>query len=38
VWVAGAFLVGIALTVLYGATVFAHDFWWERFGGGRRDA
>ena len=33
VWIGGAGVVGIALTVIYGATVFNHDFWWERLGG-----
>jgi hypothetical protein len=35
-WIGGAGVVGIALTVIYGATVVTHDFWWERLGGGRR--
>jgi hypothetical protein len=36
VWIGGAGLVGIALTVVYGATMLIQDFWWERFGDGRR--
>jgi hypothetical protein len=38
VWLAWTGLVGIALIVVYGVTVFAHSFWWERFGPGKRDA
>jgi hypothetical protein len=30
--IAGIFLAGIPLVVVYGATVLLHD-WWERYGG-----
>ena len=38
VWIASTFLVGVAAIPVIGVTVFAQDFWWERFGPGRRDA
>lgn len=36
--VAGFVLAGVALSGVYGVTVLLHYFWWQRFGGGRRDA
>jgi len=31
-------LIGIALLPVMFVTMFLHDAWWQRFGGGRRDA
>ena len=38
VWVASTFLFGIALLPVIGLCLFAQDYWWRRFGRGKRDA
>jgi hypothetical protein len=37
-WAGTFLLIGIALLPVMFVTMFLHDSWWQRFGGGRRDA